>query len=75
MLTNIYLVAMNVNTLDSGSHKMGSDHCKRMWKPLPISNLPKMVLQVRIFVGLVNYYQDMFLQHTHILTPLTNLTA
>ena len=42
-----------------------------------MSNLspPKTVKQVRRFVGLVNYYRDMWPQRAHILAPLTRLTS
>ena len=42
-----------------------------------IKNLqaPKMVKQVRSFLGMVNYYKDMWQHRSHLLTPLTDLTA
>ena len=42
-----------------------------------IKNLlpPKTVKQVRSFLGMVNYYKDMWKHRSHILTPLTDLTA
>ena len=42
-----------------------------------ISNIqtPKTVQQGRIFVGFFNHYQDMWPRHTHIITPLKNITA
>jgi len=36
---------------------------------------PKTVKQVRRFVGLINYYRDMWPRRAHIMTPITNLTA
>jgi hypothetical protein len=47
-------------------------------KMLPlIKNLmaPKTVKQVRSFLGMVNYYKDMWRHGSHLLAPLTNLTS
>jgi hypothetical protein len=42
-----------------------------------IKNLqaPKTVKQVRSFLGMVNYYKDMWQHRSHLLAPLTDLTA
>ena len=42
-----------------------------------IKNLqaPKTVKQVRSFLGMVNYYKDMWKHRSHLLAPLTDLTA
>ena len=42
-----------------------------------IKNLqaPKTVKQVRSFLGMVNYYKDMWRHRSHLLAPLTDLTA
>ena len=42
-----------------------------------IKNLqaPKTVKQVRSFLGMVKYYKDMWQHRSHLLTPLTDLTA
>ena len=41
MKEKFYSVAINANNLDYGSHYMGSNHWKIMWKPSPTSNLQK----------------------------------
>ena len=42
-----------------------------------IKNLqsPKTVKQVRSFLGMINYYKDMWQHRSHLLAPLTSLTA
>ena len=42
-----------------------------------IKNLqpPKTVKQVRSFLGMINYYKDMWQHRSHLLAPLTDLTA
>jgi hypothetical protein len=42
-----------------------------------IENLlaPKTVKQVRSFLGMVNYYKDMWRHRSHLLAPLTDLTT
>ena len=42
-----------------------------------IKNLqaPKTVKQVRSLLGMINYYKDMWRHRSHLLTPLTDLTA
>jgi hypothetical protein len=42
-----------------------------------INNLlaPKTARQVRSFLGMVNYYKDMWRHWSHLLAPLTNLTS
>jgi hypothetical protein len=36
--------------------------------------VPKTLKQLRLFLGLVNYYRDMWKQRLHLLTPLTEVT-
>jgi hypothetical protein len=36
--------------------------------------MPKNLKQLRSLLGLINYYRDMWMQYSHILTPLTELT-
>ena len=47
-----------------------------MKKVEAIKNLaiPKTKKQLQSFIGMVNYYQDMWPKRSHLLAPLTNLT-
>ena len=36
---------------------------------------PKTIRQIRRFVGLVNYYRDLFFRRAHLLAPLTKLCS
>jgi hypothetical protein len=51
--------------------------CPMSNKVESIKNLlaPKTVKQVRSFLGMVNYYKDMWRHRSHLLAPLTDLTS
>ena len=36
---------------------------------------PKNCKKLRHFIGVLNYYRDMWIRRSHLLTPLTNLTS
>ena len=38
-------------------------------------NLPTSTKEVRNFIGVVNYYRDMWAISSHTLAPLTNITS
>ncbi len=40
-----------------------------------VLNLPKNVKELRHFLGMVQYYQDMWAKHSEMLAPLTDLVG
>jgi len=58
--------------LDIGSHLEVLSHGRKKIEAILQMDRPRNARELRMFIGCVNYYQDMWPSHAHILKPLTD---
>jgi hypothetical protein len=69
MPKNPPLQKMNSSTLGTGLHARAFNQCKMHLEE------PKTRKQLRGFIGMINYYREMWRHCLHILAPLISLTS
>ena len=75
MQRNPFFGRAELEYLVTGFPEMEFNQCLRKWRRFKNIATPKTRRELRRFIGIVNYYRDMWIRRSDVLAPLSRLTS